>query len=148
VAQLSQNSPLSGISNAINSAGKPLEVSLKKEPYNSILAGIYRRISLECNYLLVFDYLKTERGYSDMQTLMTMVPAVIILAAGYPVGGALGDRLFKKTPKGRVIVGAAGVAIGAVFLWITMKIPIDAHLPFAIMLFATAFFSIPFRLAL
>ncbi|HNT60330.1 MAG TPA: MFS transporter, partial [Rectinema sp.] len=90
-----------------------------------------------------FDYLKTERGYSDMQTLMTMVPAVIILAAGYPVGGALGDRLFKKTPKGRVIVGAAGVAIGAVFLWITMKIPIDAHLPFAIMLFATAFF-IPF----
>ncbi len=90
-----------------------------------------------------FDYLKTERGYSDMQTLMTMVPAVIILAAGYPAGGALGDKLFKKTPKGRVIVGAAGVAIGAIFLWITMKIPIDAHLPFAIMLFATAFF-IPF----
>lgn len=90
-----------------------------------------------------FDYLKTERGYSDMQTLMTMVPAVIILAAGYPTGGALGDKLFKKTPKGRVIVGAAGVAIGAIFLWITMKIPIDAHLPFAIMLFATAFF-IPF----
>jgi MFS family permease len=90
-----------------------------------------------------FDYLKTERGYSDMQTLMTMVPAVIILAAGYPAGGALGDKLFKKTPKGRVIVGAAGVAIGAIFLWITMKIPINAHLPFAIMLFATAFF-IPF----
>lgn len=90
-----------------------------------------------------FDYLKTERGYSDTQTLLTMVPAVLILAAGYPLGGALGDRLFRKTPKGRVIVGAAGVAIGAVLLWITMNIPLAAHLPFGIMLCATALF-IPF----
>jgi MFS family permease len=90
-----------------------------------------------------FDYLKSERGYSDTQTLLTMVPAVLVLAAGYPIGGALGDRLFKKTPKGRVIVGAAGVAIGAVLLWITMNIPMGAHLPFGIMLCATALF-IPF----
>jgi len=90
-----------------------------------------------------FDYLKSERGYDDTQTLLTMVPAVLVLAAGYPIGGALGDRLFKKTPKGRVIVGAAGVAIGAVLLWITMNIPMEAHLPFGIMLCATALF-IPF----
>jgi MFS family permease len=88
----------------------------------------------------IFDYLKTERGYTDTQTLMTMVPAVLVLAAGYPIGGALGDRLFKKTLKGRVIVGAAGVAIGCVLLWITMRIPTSNMLAFGILLSATALF--------
>ena len=88
----------------------------------------------------IFDYLKSERGYDDTQTLLTMVPAILILAAGYPIGGALGDRLFKKTLKGRVIVGAAGVAIGCVLLWITMRIPSSDRLAFGILLSATALF--------
>ena len=88
----------------------------------------------------IFDYLKSERGYNDTQTLLTMVPAVLVLAVGYPLGGALGDRLFKKTLKGRVIVGAAGVAIGCVLLWITMKIPTSDILAFGVMLAATALF--------
>lgn len=91
----------------------------------------------------IFDYLKSERGYDDTQTLLTMVPAVLILAAGYPLGGILGDRLFKKTPKGRVIVGAAGVAIGAILMWITMRIPVGDTLTFGILLAVTALF-IPF----
>ena len=91
----------------------------------------------------IFDYLKTERGYDDTQTLLTMVPAVLVLAVGYPLGGILGDRLFRKTPKGRVIVGAAGVAIGAVLMWITMKIPVGSPMTFGILLAATALF-IPF----
>ena len=91
----------------------------------------------------IFDYLQRERGYDDTQTLLTMVPAVLILAAGYPLGGILGDRLFRKTPKGRVIVGAAGVAIGAVLMWITMRIPAGDTLAFGILLAVTALF-IPF----
>jgi MFS family permease len=88
----------------------------------------------------IFDYLKTERHYDDMQTMLTMVPAVLILAAGYPIGGMLGDRLFKKTPKGRVLVGATGVALGCVLLWITMGIPAANKLGFGIMLAMTALF--------
>jgi len=88
----------------------------------------------------IFDYLKSERGYDDTQTLLTMVPAILILAAGYPIGGALGDRLFKKTLKGRVIVGAAGVAIGCVLLWITMRVPVADKLAFGILLSITALF--------
>jgi len=88
----------------------------------------------------IFDYLKTERAYSDTQTMLTMVPAVLVLAVGYPLGGALGDRLFKKTPKGRIIVGASGVAVGAVLLWITMNIPTGNPLLFGILLCATALF--------
>ncbi len=88
----------------------------------------------------IFDYLKTERGYDDTQTLMTMVPAVLILAAGYPIGGILGDRLFKKTPKGRVIIGSVGVAMGCVLLWAAMKVPVDAKLAFGAALSAAALF--------
>lgn len=88
----------------------------------------------------IFDYLKTERGYDDAQTLMTMVPAVLILAAGYPIGGILGDRLFKKTPKGRVVIGSVGVALGCVLLWVAMKVPVDAKLAFGVALSAAALF--------
>jgi MFS family permease len=91
----------------------------------------------------IFGYLEKGRGYSQMAILLTMVPAVLVLAAGYPVGGIIGDQLFKRTPKGRAIVGAAGVAIGAVLLWITIKIPYANQLAFGIMLCATALF-IPF----
>jgi len=90
-----------------------------------------------------FDYLRSERGYSDSATLLTMVPAVLVLAVGYPLGGMIGDRLFRKTLKGRVIVGAGGVAAGAVLLWITMHIPVSNQMLFAVFLMLTALF-IPF----
>ena len=88
----------------------------------------------------IFDYLKTERGYNDTQTMLTMVPAVLIMATGYPIGGILGDRLFKKTPKGRVIIGSAGVALGCVLLWVAIKVPVEARLAFGVALSAAALF--------
>jgi len=87
-----------------------------------------------------FDYLAKVRGYSGNQQLLIMAPAIICMAAGYPVGGMLGDRLFKKTLKGRAIVGAAGVAFGAIFLFIAMRIPNAAILPFGIVMAIAAFF--------
>ena len=75
--------------------------------------------------------------------LITMMPAILILAAGYPLGGILGDRLFRKTPRGRAIVGAAGVLLGAVLLQITINVPLSSTLTFAVMLCFTALF-IPF----
>ncbi|HEY5269721.1 MAG TPA: MFS transporter, partial [Anaerolineales bacterium] len=51
-----------------------------------------------------FGYLMMERGYDNTSVLLTMGPVVIILAAGYFVGGALGDWLFKRTLKGRILV--------------------------------------------
>jgi MFS family permease len=88
-----------------------------------------------------FTYLAKERGYNDAQTLLTMVPAVLIMAAGYPLGGWIGDKLFKKTPNGRVIVGAAGVLLGTVFMWLTMKQPVGgSQALFAASLWITALF--------
>jgi MFS family permease len=90
-----------------------------------------------------FGYLEIERHYDSSTMLFTMAPAVLVLALGYPVGGFLGDWLFKKTRAGRLIVSATGVILGAIFLYITINIPINQPTLFGIMLMVTALF-IPF----
>ena len=90
-----------------------------------------------------FRYLETERGYDSNSVLFTMAPAVLILASGYFVGGLVGDYFYKKTPRGRILVSMAGVLLGAIFLAITMGIPVAEKTPFLILLMITALF-IPF----
>ncbi|MBU0927702.1 MAG: MFS transporter [Spirochaetes bacterium] len=88
----------------------------------------------------IFAYLEKSRGFSGEAQLLTMVPAVLLMAVGYPVGGMIGDRLFKRTPKGRVIVGAAGVALGAVFLLLAIESPVENQVLFGAFLCVAAFF--------
>jgi len=90
-----------------------------------------------------FAYLERERGYSGDKILITMALAVLVLSAGYPIGGALGDYFFKRTPRGRILVSVVGVFMGAVLMYITLNIPVQQELLFMIMLALTAFF-IPF----
>lgn len=93
-----------------------------------------------------FTYLERERGYEQGSILMTMVPAVLVLAAGYPIGGALGDYFFKRTTRGRIYVSTVGVVLGAVLLYFTMQVPLAEQTRFMIMLCLTALF-IPFASA-
>jgi MFS family permease len=90
-----------------------------------------------------FAYLELERGYSDMQILATMAPAVLVLSSGYFIGGALGDRAFRRTPRGRLIVSTAGVVLGALFLILTMRVPPEEPGLFLALLLVTAIF-VPF----
>lgn len=90
-----------------------------------------------------FGYLEIERGYNSETMLMTMAPAVIVMALGYPLGGFLGDWLFKKTHSGRLIIASIGVIMGAIFLYITINIPLDQPALFGVMLMVSALF-IPF----
>jgi MFS transporter, Spinster family, sphingosine-1-phosphate transporter len=90
-----------------------------------------------------FAYLEKERGYTGVPLFVTMAVAVIVLAVGYPVGGALGDRLFQRTPRGRAIVSTIGVLAGAVLLWVTLSVPEANQWLFLVMLAFTALF-IPF----
>jgi len=99
-------------------------------PWNTIVA-------------FIFLYLGEERGYSDTQVLMTMIPAILILALGYPVGGMIGDHFFSKTNKGRVYVAMIGVILGAIFLYFTLNVPVGNPTLFAVLLGITALF-IPF----
>jgi MFS family permease len=87
-----------------------------------------------------FGYLMTERGYDNTSVLLTMGPVVLILAGGYFVGGALGDWLFKRTLKGRIIVSSVGVLLGAIFLFFALNTPIEAKTTFFILMSLTALF--------
>jgi hypothetical protein len=88
----------------------------------------------------IFIYLAEERGYAESEILMTMAPAILVLASGYFFGGALGDFFFKRSQKGRVNVALFGVLIGAILLFITLKIPVGNKALFGIMLGVTALF--------
>jgi len=87
-----------------------------------------------------FGYLMAERGYDDNAVLGTMAPVILILAAGYFVGGSLGDWLFKRTNKGRIMISSLGVLLGAVFLYQAMNTPIDQRSTFFMWMALTAIF--------
>jgi MFS family permease len=93
-----------------------------------------------------FHYLETERNYSADAVLTTMSIAVVVLAAGYPIGGSLGDWLFKRTPRGRLIVSTGGVLLGALMLLVTLNVPVGNQGLFLGLLSLTAIF-IPFASA-
>jgi MFS transporter, Spinster family, sphingosine-1-phosphate transporter len=93
-----------------------------------------------------FRYLETERNYSPEAVLATMAPAVLVLASGYFIGGAVGDFFFKRTPRGRVLVSMVAVLLGAILLTFTLNVPIENQGLFLVLLLITAVF-IPFASA-
>jgi MFS family permease len=87
-----------------------------------------------------FGYLETERGYDSNAIIGTMTPVILILAAGYFIGGYLGDQLFKRTKKGRILISSAGVLLGAAFLYLAMMTPLDRPNQFFLFMCLTAIF--------
>ena len=87
-----------------------------------------------------FRYLETERGYDPNTVLITMVFAVLMLAAGYPIGGIVGDYFFKRNQRGRLLVSAAGVLIAMVLLVFAINVPHSEMLLFGILLAFTCIF--------
>jgi MFS family permease len=87
-----------------------------------------------------FGYLMADRGYDNDSVLLTMGPVILILASGYFVGGSLGDWLFKRTNKGRILVSSMGVLLGAIFLYQAMNTPIDQRTTFFVWMALTAIF--------
>jgi heme/copper-type cytochrome/quinol oxidase subunit 2 len=65
---------------------------------------------------IIFFFVKdVSRGTAEpefktiSEILLTMVPAILVLASGYFIGGALGDYFFKRSSKGRVYIALFGV---------------------------------------
>jgi MFS family permease len=69
-----------------------------------------------------------------------MAPVILILAAGYFIGGYAGDTLFKRTNKGRIIVSTIGVVLGALFLYLAMTTPVENRTQFFLFMCLTAIF--------
>ena len=85
-------------------------------------------------------YLLSERGYDNNSVLFVMGPVILILSLGYFVGGTLGDWLFKKTKKGRIIISSIGVILGALFLLLALLTPVDQKTTFFVWMSLTALF--------
>jgi MFS family permease len=87
-----------------------------------------------------FRYLETERAYASGRMFIFMVIVVLLLAAGYPLGGALGDAAFRRFRRGRLIVAASGVVLGAVFLAAAITRPLTQPLAFEVFVGLAAIF--------
>ncbi len=87
-----------------------------------------------------FRYLETERGYDSGQATVVMAVVVLVLAAGYFVGGSLGDMAFKRTRRGRVYVSTFGILMGAILLFLAIRVPLGNPLLFTVLLGSAALF--------
>jgi MFS family permease len=87
-----------------------------------------------------FGYLMTERGYDNNSVLFTMAPVILILASGYFIGGSIGDALFKRTNKGRILISSLGVIMGALFLYLAITTPVENRTQFFVLMCLTAVF--------
>ncbi|MFP4440730.1 MAG: MFS transporter [Chloroflexaceae bacterium] len=90
-----------------------------------------------------FRYLEIERDYTTEQVLPMMTVAVLCMAAGNVLGGALGDWLFTRTRRGRLLICLVGVLAGVVALSLAIRVPPEQPWLFAAMLCVTGLF-IPF----
>ena len=81
-----------------------------------------------------FRYLEIERGYTSQQAMMAMLVAIATISIGYLLGGNLGDALFKRLRRGRIIVGGLGTLSAALLLPLTMNVPVDNRVLFMVLL--------------
>jgi len=70
--------------------------------------------------------------------MMTVV--VMCMAAGNVLGGALGDWLFTRTRRGRLLICLVGVLVGIIALLITIRVPPERPWLFAGMLCVVGLF--------
>ena len=120
--------------------GEAKEIFKKRTMWFVFAQGFAGQFPWNVIVYFFFGYLMLERGYDNDSVLFTMAPVILILAGGYFVGGSLGDTLFKRTKKGRIIISSIGVLLGAIFLYFAMTTPIEARTQFFTFMCLTAIF--------
>jgi MFS transporter, Spinster family, sphingosine-1-phosphate transporter len=88
----------------------------------------------------MYRYLETERGYSGQASLSVAIVTVTGLAMGLPLGGTLGDRLFRTMPRGRLLVVAATIP-GSFVLCAALLVPVTHHVTFALLAMVGSFLT-------
>ncbi|MHB8106963.1 MAG: MFS transporter [Candidatus Cryosericum sp.] len=88
----------------------------------------------------MYRYLETERGYSGQGSLSVAIITVAGLAIGLPLGGALGDRLFRRMSRGRLLVVAATIP-GSLLLCAALLVPVTHRVAFALLAMTGSFLT-------
>jgi len=91
----------------------------------------------------IFRYLEAGRGYTSDEVFVTMGIAVVVMSTGYVAGGVVGDALYRRWRRGRLMASAGAVLVGAALLPLTLGVPIGERALFLVMLCLNAIF-IPF----
>jgi MFS family permease len=120
----------------------PLFLSLLKIPSlrYMLLQGFVGVLPWQVITFWSFRYLEIERNYSPDNISSILIPAVLIIAAGYFIGGLAGDIAYSRYKRGRLYVSILGVILGAVFITITLATPPEKINSFRILLWITCFF--------
>jgi len=87
-----------------------------------------------------FRYLEAERGYTTAQATVVMAVAIVALSIGYILWGSVGDFLFKRTPRGRVLVCTVVVLLGALSLLAALSVPLGNRPLFLALMALTGLF--------
>ncbi len=116
------------------------EIFKKKTMWFVFLQGFAGVFPWNVITFFFFGYLEKERGYDGNSILFTMAPVILILAAGYFVGGALGDLPSSARIRDASLFPASGVLLGAIFMYLAITTPIEARNQFFIFMCLTALF--------
>jgi MFS family permease len=57
--------------------------------------------------------------------MLSMMVAIVTLAAGYLLGGSVGDYFFRRSPRGRALTAMVGVLAGSLFLVLALIVPVE-----------------------
>lgn len=89
-----------------------------------------------------FRYLEVERGLESGAIFIMSLLFVGMGVVGYLLAGSLGDMLFQRTPRGRVLVGGSGIVVAAIALVVALNVPAGQTVLFiAIMALAALFIN-------
>jgi MFS family permease len=99
---------------------------LRKRSYLLLIAqGFFGVFPWQVLTFWFFRYLEVERDYTPEQAMLSMMVAIVTLAAGYLVGGSVGDFFFRRSLRGRVLTAMVGVLAGALFLVLALSVPTE-----------------------
>ncbi|MBD6956131.1 MAG: MFS transporter [Thermoplasmata archaeon] len=68
----------------------------------------------------IITYMSLERGLPDYIIMAVMLIWIILMVAGNIISGYMSDFLFRKTRRGRAILGASVVFLSAILIYLTM----------------------------
>ena len=87
-----------------------------------------------------FRYMEVERGLPDDQVYITSMLFLAAGIVGYLLAGSTGDWAFRRSTRGRVLVGSAGVLLAGITIPLSVAVPLGQTGLFMILMSLGALF--------